>query len=302
MKTRHHKHKRSGFTLVELLVAMAITTLIVTVLVSITAIATDTWTRSRSELRASRQAKTMVDAMARDFESIVARRNNAFEWLVAKRPDALPGPNAQASTNAADLVFFTSAMDRYDGDLTAPDSKGDICGVGYLLEFKDPITGITGTFPTFVLNRLVVNPDEAFTQLLAKDNLLTAFDPFRNRLKESSNFICENVYQFTVVFHVEIPGKTQPVQITVGDGASRVTEFRLKGTGITTVGNLPINATADEVKAGRLAGVEISLTVLSDAGVNRIRRGAVPSAPDEFAKFLSANSFNYSKFIRLSTL
>ena len=49
-----HLTRRRGFTLMELMVAMAITTIIVTVLVSITSIALDTWNRSRTELRASR--------------------------------------------------------------------------------------------------------------------------------------------------------------------------------------------------------------------------------------------------------
>jgi uncharacterized protein (TIGR02599 family) len=76
---------RRGFTLMELMVAMAITTIIVTVLVSITSIALDTWNRSRSELRASRQAKGMIDSMARDFEALVTRRGNTNEWLSATR-------------------------------------------------------------------------------------------------------------------------------------------------------------------------------------------------------------------------
>jgi len=40
---------KHGFTLMELIVAMAITTIIVSVLVSVTSIAMDTWNRSRSE-------------------------------------------------------------------------------------------------------------------------------------------------------------------------------------------------------------------------------------------------------------
>ena len=52
---------RRGFTLIELLVAMAITTIIASVLISVTAIAIDSWTRSRAELRAARQG---LDAAA----------------------------------------------------------------------------------------------------------------------------------------------------------------------------------------------------------------------------------------------
>lgn len=285
---------------------MAITTLIVTVLVSITAIATDTWTRSRTELRASRQAKSMVDALAKDFESMVTRRNNTFEWLVVKRPTTLPGSGSLASTNAAELVFFTAPTDRYNGNLGDDASKGDVCGVGYLLDFKDPIEGDSGTFSTFVLNRLVVNPgptvaepNNTFEHLLGKDDLYAAFNLFRNQLEENENFVCENIYQFTVVFHVEVPGETVPIQITMGEGNGKVSEFRFKGTGIETV---PPASDVEQLKAGRMVGVEISLTVLSDAAINRIRKVGPPTGTGEPAKFLSSNSHNYSKFIRLSSL
>ena len=82
----------------ELMVAMDITTIIVTVLVSITSIAMDTWNRSRSELRASRQAKAMVDGMVRDFEALIVRRGNAYEWVSAISPTTPPGDKLKSST------------------------------------------------------------------------------------------------------------------------------------------------------------------------------------------------------------
>jgi prepilin-type N-terminal cleavage/methylation domain-containing protein len=45
-------HPRKGFTLVELMAAMSVTSLIVLVMVSISGVALDTWSRSRSEVRA----------------------------------------------------------------------------------------------------------------------------------------------------------------------------------------------------------------------------------------------------------
>ena len=101
MKTRFSQKLSRGFTLIELMVAMAITTIIVTVLVSITGVALDTWQRGRAEIRASRQAKAMLDTMAKDFESLVSRRGNGFEWLDSKVDTDLPGPSANLSTNAA---------------------------------------------------------------------------------------------------------------------------------------------------------------------------------------------------------
>lgn len=295
---------RKGFTLVELLVSMAITTLIVTVLVSITSIALDTWNRSRAELRASRQAKAMVDAMAKDFESMVTRRGNAFEWMVVKQAAALPGTGNMASTNAAEVVFFTVPTDRYQGNLTDPASKGDVSAVGYLLDFKDPIADGGDQVSSYVLNRLVVNPDVTFTNLLGKPDLMTEFNAYRSELVKSENFVCENIYQFTVVFHVEITETINNVPTTrvvpVGIAPGQLTELRFKGTGIEALGTLPV--TADLLKAGRLRGVELSLTVLTDGAANRVRRSALPSNADELAKFLAGNSFNYSRYIPLASL
>ena len=74
-------HKRSfrGFTLVELIVAMGITIIILTLLVSITGVALDGWRVSRNKVRAARQAKAALEQVSKDFESMVVRRGNNYE-------------------------------------------------------------------------------------------------------------------------------------------------------------------------------------------------------------------------------
>ena len=52
--------KRRGFTLAELMVAMGITVLLLTLLVSVTGVALDGWRLSRNKVRASRQAKAAL--------------------------------------------------------------------------------------------------------------------------------------------------------------------------------------------------------------------------------------------------
>lgn len=318
MKVHHARSGPRGFTLVELLVAMSITLLIVTVLVSITSIAMETWNRSRSQLRASRQAKAMIEAMSQDLESLVARDGNNFEWLSAQSPSALPGSSSFASTNAVELVFLTAATDRYQGALDDPNAKGDVSGVGYLLEFKDPVTGAQSNgYSTFVLNRHLVNPGptadapfNAFESLLGVTDLNAAFAPARADMRNPDNFVCENVYQFTITFQIEVLVTTgsAPNQVVtryvipVPVGAGGVSDFSLKGTGIEWTGNptLPVNVTTDALRAGRIAGIDLSLTVLTDAAVNRIRRNALPADADDLAEFLAENSYNYSKFIPLT--
>lgn len=311
MKTPSSSKFRSGFTLMELMVAMAITTIIVTVLVSITSIAIDTWNRSRSELRAARQSKAFFESMARDFESIVTRRGNEFEWLSASSPQGSgPRIGQLESSNSAELYFFAGSTDRYGGQIgvSGKDLGGDVSCIGYLLEAKDPIDSNSGKFNTYVLNRFLVDPKPTFDELLGKTDLKGAFSGSRylQDLKQPENFVCENVYQFTVTFHVEITETTgttstvKTVPITVGQGGSKTaSSFKIKGTGIEVTGGSG-SITADQLKAGRLKAMEIALTVISDAGIDQLRNRGF--AGDQQAEFLAKNSYQYTKLIQLPTM
>ena len=318
MKTQRTSPLKRGFTLMELMVAMAITTIIVTVLVSITSIALDTWNRSRSELRASRQAKSMIDTMARDFESLVTRRGNTGEWLSAVTdPDLGKIGDKMVSTNASKLIFFTAATDRYDGQIgTSTDLGGDVSCVAYQLEYKDPIdpTGTT-KFETFVLSRLLVSPKDTFDKLLGNTDstntaksLDTVFaTAYATQLSDPKNFVCENVFQFSVTFHVQVTDATKTpsvfdVPVTVGKTPSgQMTDsFRIQGTGIKAEINGGSVTTA-QLASGRVTAIEISATVLSDFGVDQSKSRTFKDAEAK-ATFFGKNSYQYSKLIQLPSM
>ena len=308
MKTFRSNPLRRGFTLVELLIAMAITAIIASVLISVTAVAIDSWNRSRAELRAARQAKFMVDAMAKDFESLVTRRGNKFEWLSAKTDSSLPGSSKQKSSNASKLIFFTAATDRYEGKINTPDDKGgDVSCVAYDLQYKDPIDGTNSNFSTYTLNRLLVNPDQAFDNLLGQTDLEQAFQAYNAQITDVKNFVCENIYQYSVTFHIEVtkdPGTakasklTVPISLGPTAGNGRSIDFRIQGSGIVLAESPISNVTVDELKAGRVAAVEVSLTVISDFGMQQLR-GEKNLMGDAMIKFMAKNSFQYSKRVEL---
>ena len=318
MKTQRTSAIKRGFTLMELMVAMAITTIIVTVLVSITSIALDTWNRSRSELRASRQAKSMIDTMARDFEALLTRTGNTSEWLsTVVDPDLSKIGDKLKSTNASKLVFFTAATDRYNGqvgDATA-DKGGDVSCVAYQLKYRDPISESAPVkFETFVLNRLLVNPDETFKNLLGKTDStkpaesldkVFAASTYEADLAKPGNFVCENIYQFSITFHVQVTDTTQtppvfnvPVSIATSNSARTTNSFTIQGTGIKTALTVP---NVDLVKSGRVTAVELSVTVLSDSGVEQLKRRTFKNK-DEEAEFMAKNSYQYSKLVQVSTM
>lgn len=312
---------KRGFTLVELLVAMAITTLIITVLVSVTSLALDTWNRSRAEIRASRQAKAMIDTMAADFESMVSRQGNNFDWLYARTATPDDSPNGNASPNAAELAFFSAATDRYNGEIGEnSDEGGDVSSVAYRLTFQDTIdNGSNDAVKTFALYRKIINPDETFTNVLgtlydpdtpAADGLFTAVEdassagsPSGNLIESRENYICENIYQFTLIFHVAVTrtdGTPGTIQVRLADaGTDSTNVFKVHGSGIyvdtNVTGPSGSNITNEEILAGKLSAVEVSLTVLTDFGLTQMRQRTLNgTAKDEF---VAKNSFQYSKVI-----
>jgi len=286
-----------GFTLIELMVAMAITTIIVTVLISITSTSLDTWNRSRAEVRAARQAQAMTEIMARDFEAMVMRAGNNFEWFVAESANGPVEPAANASPNSAEIILFTAATDCYDGQIGVDgvDLGGDISAVRYQLGYYNPMdpSEPASPFSNFVLTRRLVDPDETFSSLLAREDLKAAFGALPLPAAEDTKtyFVCENVYQFTLVLHIESFDETTqrfrtiPVILTQDtNGSVRVSGNRME--------LLPPNPLAGGT--GRITAVEISITVLSDNALNAIRSGS--TVPDDFIR---SNSYQYSKRIEV---
>ena len=313
---------KKGFTLVELMVAMGIAIIIMSMLVGITNVAMGAWQRSRAEVRASRQAKAMLDVMARDLESIVIRTGNINEWLYCKTEANLPGTEREKSTNAAELIFFTSATDRYQGALgTDKDLGGDVCGVSYKLAFQDPLDGSDASTATFVFYRQLVNPKPTFDSLLAKEDLKQAFNAVAGTERYESatstnddtrsqyNFVCENVYQYSITFRVDVSDAAtvgsvvKPVRVTLGESGT-ANEFRIYGDRLDTDGSPASGAmsvTADQIKSGKVTGCEISITVLSDTGINQLKTRTFTDDQAK-AKFLQEHSYEFTKSVDLPGL
>ena len=300
-----------GFTLAELLVAMGITAIILTLLVTVTGVALDGWRVSRNKVRASRQAKAALDQFSRDFESMVVRSGNNFEWMFVDSTERELGPSQNQSPNAARLIFFSAATDRYDGNLEDPNSRGDVSTVCYDLEYKNPITGSNAdndeNQPVFALYRQIVNPDETFgiagaAGTLAQEDLDDAFTPFATDQFRTNNYLCENIYEMSVVFMVEyseVEGTGRLVTeqrrvpvISTTDG-NIVQEFSLRGTGIHIDDSVE---PAADYGHGRIVSVDISVSVVTDGAMPRLRAGISGEARD---KLLAANVYNYAKTILL---
>jgi prepilin-type N-terminal cleavage/methylation domain-containing protein len=81
---------RLGFTLVELLLAVAVTALLVTFLLAVTNNVLTVWNRSAGTLTAGNQARLVLDQIARDLEGALFRADGNV-WLAATVQDNQSG-------------------------------------------------------------------------------------------------------------------------------------------------------------------------------------------------------------------
>lgn len=290
--------RKNGFTLVELLVALGVTAIIVSMLVTITATALDGYSTSRSQVKAAREAKAAFDQVARDLESLVVRSGNDFDWLWVSTESTNPGPANNTSPNASRAVFFTAATDRYDGALnTATDLGGDVSTVGYRLLYRDPITNSENPdFATFVLYRNLINPDLTFQNLLGQPDLRAAYQGQAGNESNSENFVCENIFEFSLSFVIEFTvgniTQTERVLVASAGGASAVNDFRIRGNGILADNN-PATAYAN----GRVVAADLSITVINDSALEILRNGSLQEA--NRIRLIEKNSYYFAKTILL---
>lgn len=236
--------KSTGFTLIELMTAMAITSVLVLLLMGITSSALSFLKISREDVIASQNSRPVLSTMASDIESMHYRQGNDFEWLYAARDPGLTpttmrlGPRTQQATNAVQLLFFSSAPDRLSPmdsmgneiSISRRRAGGDINLISYRLVYRDVVldedaTSDTSGFPIFALYRNVVAADSTFSggqgggPLLGQRNLQNAYSSRERDEIDPANFIAENIIEFTLLFEIEY--KSRAGDAGSGSGSDR---------------------------------------------------------------------------------
>lgn len=307
---RSIRKKNFGFTLLELMTAMAITSVLVLVIVGVTSVSINIFQNSRQDVIAARSSRPAILTLSSDLESMHYRPGNNFEWLYAGRDPNLNlsalsnmklGPSERKAANAVRLMFFSSApdsssaMDSFGNELNtvARRAGGDVNMISYRLVYKDHILNQDASkdslgYPVFSLYRNVVPANATFSggqgggALLGQTNLLQAYSSREEEESSTENFLAENIVEFTLAFEVEYTSRGGSGS---GSGASKsikIIPILSSGVG-TKVGDardfrvrgngLVIeggDGITSDVKAGRLAAVHICMTVLTEEGMARV--------------------------------
>ncbi len=311
---------RRGFTLVELMTAMAITAVLVLVIGQLTRQSIDLWKTVREDVASASSSRVALQTMAHDFESFQLRAGgNKFQWLAAWADDDVPGvPDGLNIPRSARCVFFACAPDRNPpvssssalrGNYRAArahnkDTQGDVNAISYRLMYRDQILDLPGSskegksiYPLFSLYRTVIPPRESYERLLGKEDLAAAHTAFER--EEEKNFLCENVLEMTLIFNIqyaegsvnEDTGRANYASISVpiisSSKAHKETKVSVFGDRIVAGGQTYRNA--------RLVSADISITTLTEEGVSlveQVRQGRrrAPKPAEFFNRYTRSHS------------
>jgi type II secretory pathway pseudopilin PulG len=272
--SRQKKHQ-SAFTLIEIMVATVIMIVLTGLVIQITSEVLKVWNRSSGKLAANAEARVAMDLLTQDLETAVFR-NNGLRWLEARQFD-LGDPLTGGNFKTTQLRVFSPALDRADG-------PGDICGISYLLDYRNPIDGGVGGDRTFVLYRHLVDPKTSFDNLMGEpqqntfDN--TEWSPDATR-DGGSNYLVSNIVDFRIDFYVEDDGDTGTPRLVSGD-------VFFGGTDSTVGTNAKSPAQAQFAKP--LAYAEITLTVISDEALRVIQNDVLAQTGfANWGEYIAAN-------------
>ncbi len=132
-----HRKAANGFTLVELLLAAAITILIVVMLGTMFGSLTGITSRATQRIDAFREARAALQLIERDLSSLVHIPSSAY-LLLTDRTYSDP-----STTKAAQIFALCAAKNKPFGSSAAP---GDVCAIGYYSRWDTDANGKRGHY------------------------------------------------------------------------------------------------------------------------------------------------------------
>ena len=177
--------KSSAFSLLELLVAIAVLCILLVILLNIVQGASNLWRTSENKVEAYREGRAALQVISSDLRHALASTNtNFFRRNISSYPN---------STNVAFLATLPLSSQETN-------SLSDVCTVGYFLAYdnKSPVSGITGR-QSYNLYRYFVESNETFAKLSDSSGPADVldFDPSRQ-----PEILARNVVGFNATYFI----------------------------------------------------------------------------------------------------
>jgi len=195
---------RRAFSLLEVLVAMSVLSVLLLILLSMTNGASKLWRENENRVDSYREARAALNMIASDLASIHASTNTTlFAVTPSSRDnsdDSDMPPMGQARTHEEKdggmngRIFFLAALPA-DAQESGR-NKSDLCEVGYFLAYNQ--TSLTGKGShTYNLYRCFRSSDDTFNDLKNSDGLKN-LAPDTNPTASNTEVLARNITGFEV--------------------------------------------------------------------------------------------------------
>ena len=205
------KRSLRAFTLMELMVAMGVTSILVVMMLQIFERGSSAWQGNDEKLDTFREARAALQVMARDLSSLgpAPAADAAFPTPPAGTPSAPATPAQSFPILTIDYHDKTKDEDKVNDEVygligTRNRGLGDWCAVGYYCEWDEKMKA-------FVLRRQFANSDTTFNilQPIAKaGTATTSRDLFKSIFVR--NQPGDALATFVWDFHIDVPDPTNP--------------------------------------------------------------------------------------------
>jgi prepilin-type N-terminal cleavage/methylation domain-containing protein len=242
---------RRAFTLLEMLVAVTIASLMVVMMANLTNQSAIVSKRTNNTMMALNAANAALDLMVTDMDSLAPLRG-AAEFLQVT-------PETVDTVTATRLYLVALSPT----DVTNADEAGQARAVLYRVAKQNPV-GSGSTNLVHGLYRTALTPSNTFTDVLGLPDLSTygwSASPVRD------DYLVGNVAQFRVVFY-SAGNSANPNPAPINLTSSNYQSMRIAGN------NVKLNGAAYTTSTP--ATVEISLTILQESGALLFRNGTIP--------------------------
>jgi len=239
----------------ELVVSMAIGSILIVLLASILSSATKTWRSAHNYFDVNDEARSALQVLTSDLKSAILRNfPDDAEGLRLMRFPETEGSEEAKAKNADWLMFFTDARDHGVDDPAATSA------VSYRLVYRDVLQE-NGEYPQFLLYRTLVQSRTSFEEIINKPSLTEAYWT-KEKATPLGDVLASNIVDFRIT----------PRLINSTGAIIRVPvhlPIRMKGRTIEIAGehDLPIDADT------KLHSFELSVAVLNTEGLVRLETG-----------------------------
>lgn len=262
---RLNKCPLRGFTLLEVVVAVAIMAILVSLLLGLASQTLTVWNRLSARLEVRSKVDWVLNLLSQDLEGIVVF-DDGREWF-----RSVPSPS-KGNAEVGDLLMFYAVIP----DQRTP-SGGDLCAVSYRLALGYPL-GINSNRPIYGLYRTITTAEETFDGAL--DSELSDLESFWDaqwRSLDSENLLAGHVVDFRVIYHYSNGARSK-----AGTTVSLGRPARVHSGGAT---HRPIFA-------------DVSITVVADKDAERLY--SFSGAKADFDHFIRRYGYTFSRRVPLT--